>query len=367
MAYELDLLAVGEESKSGDAITMRFGNLSSPNGQYVVVIDGGFRETGDRLVQHIRDVYRTTTVDLVISSHPDGDHSGGLHAALEQLTVRELWIHQPTSRSSRLREHLGRRALSNYVNNAIRDVDEIVEIARRKGIPIREPFRGLTACAGRVLVLGPSVEFYAAMVEEFVNQADEPSIVPRGALAGLFAAQQPRGLLGFLNEDWSYETLDDNGETSPTNNTSTIILVRPSVGAQWLFTADAGIPALTQAFGYAAMSGIQLPLSTWVQIPHHGSRRNVGPTILNRILGSARGPLGLAGAPKRLAYASCAAKGAPKHPSKRVLNAFTRRGFSVATTATGALCHRSADAPVRYANGWGPLSFEPIHPVVDDE
>lgn len=79
MGYELDFLGVGEESKSGDAIALRFGNLfGTRHEQTVVVIDGGFKSTGDSVVEHIRSHFNTGVVDVVISTHPDQDHINGL-------------------------------------------------------------------------------------------------------------------------------------------------------------------------------------------------------------------------------------------------------------------------------------------------
>lgn len=80
MGYEIDWHAVGEESKSGDAITTHWGNLYSETRRErcVVVIDGGFKDTGDTIADHIVQHYNTNHVDLVISTHPDNDHINGL-------------------------------------------------------------------------------------------------------------------------------------------------------------------------------------------------------------------------------------------------------------------------------------------------
>ena len=40
--FEIDFLPVGDKSKSGDAICMRWGNLHDPLKQNVMVVDGGF-------------------------------------------------------------------------------------------------------------------------------------------------------------------------------------------------------------------------------------------------------------------------------------------------------------------------------------
>jgi hypothetical protein len=66
----------------------------------------------------------------------------------------------------------------------------------------------------------------------------------------------------------------------------------------------------------------------FVQIPHHGSRRNVGPTILNYIVG----PIIPEGTPSRLSAFVSAPAQDDSHPRKMVLNAFLRRGASVCAT-----------------------------------
>jgi beta-lactamase superfamily II metal-dependent hydrolase len=94
MGFEIDFLAVGEK-KSGDAIAIRFGDLfSAREMQKVVIIDGGFVNTGEDLVNHIANNFKTDTVDLVILTHPDNDHVGGLPTVLNKLKVKELWMHK---------------------------------------------------------------------------------------------------------------------------------------------------------------------------------------------------------------------------------------------------------------------------------
>ncbi len=54
MGFEIDFLAVGKEGQSGDAIAFRIGNLlGERKEQFVAVIDGGFKESGEQLVNHI--------------------------------------------------------------------------------------------------------------------------------------------------------------------------------------------------------------------------------------------------------------------------------------------------------------------------
>ncbi len=73
--YEIDFLPVGTGEKSGDAIALRIWNNLN---QQVFVIDGGTKDAGKMLVQHIPAFCGTRAVDAVISTHPDGDHASGI-------------------------------------------------------------------------------------------------------------------------------------------------------------------------------------------------------------------------------------------------------------------------------------------------
>src|SRR2546426_4890870 len=95
LGYEVDFLPVGD-SKSGDAILLRFGNLyGARHEQTVVLIDGGYTDTGEAIVQHVNRYYSTNEIDLIISTHPDADHTAGLEVVIEKCIVRALWMHLP--------------------------------------------------------------------------------------------------------------------------------------------------------------------------------------------------------------------------------------------------------------------------------
>src|SRR2546425_774329 len=92
MAYEIDFLNVGEGERSGDAIAVRY----IENNQYkVMIVDGGDKAAGQRLVHHVRTVYGTNRADYVVNTHPDIDHASGLEVVVENLEVGELWLHRP--------------------------------------------------------------------------------------------------------------------------------------------------------------------------------------------------------------------------------------------------------------------------------
>ena len=161
---------------------------------------------------------------------------------------------------------------------------------------------------------------------------------------------------------WGKETLQEPEEkaTSAENNTSVVLLLQLA-GKQLFFTSDTGVPALERAADLADQLGIDLTASTFEQVPHHGSKRNVGPTILNRIVGP---KLPASTSPKTKTVVVSASKGGmPKHPAKKVTNAYQRRGAKVLATQGDSLRH-SHEAPAR--SGWGPATPLPFYNEVED-
>lgn len=358
MPYEIDFLPVGDGSRSGDAIALRYGNLIGPrHEQTVIVIDGGFTDDGEALVEHIRTYYGTETVDLVVSTHPDQDHVCGLKVVLGQLDVRQLWMHRPWLHSQDMaslrRQGFASAKLDEKVEKSLQGESELEDLANSLGIPIAEPFTGLSTPDGAFVVLGPTTAYYEELVAEI--QTGQSALAK--AVAALKSAAE--AIRGWLFEDHYTETLDDNGTTSPSNNSSAVCLLRVD-GHLSLFTADAGMPALDQVADVLAAMGVLPGQLNFVQVPHHGSRRNVGPTVLNRLLG----PTGkLPEQAHATAFVSAAPDAEPKHPHKKVTNAFSRRGYRVLVTRATPHCYPHL-APPR--PGWLPAIPLPFYDKVED-
>ena len=363
MGYEVDVLGVGKESKSGDAIALRWGNLrGNRNQQRVVLIDGGFQETGEDVVTHIKRYYETTTIDAVVSTHPDQDHVNGLHVILDELTVKELWIHKPWEHNQGLAEKFldGRitdRSIGRRLKDSLDSAAGLVAKAERKDIHIVEPFSGTSLNnQGQFLVLGPSLQFYESLIPEFDGMPQAKANL--SSLLAEIIGPAARTIKRFTST-WGVDVLDDKDTTSAKNNSSAITLLAVD-GRYLLFTGDAGITALTYAAGkLEAVSNGAKP--RFIQIPHHGSRRNVGPAILDRLIGS---PVVQGDTRNISAIASTAKKGEPKHPRKAVMNAFTHRGARAMATRGETICH-SHDAPGR--PGWTPLAPDDYHWDYEDE
>jgi beta-lactamase superfamily II metal-dependent hydrolase len=98
----------------------------------------------------------------------------------------------------------------------------------------------------------------------------------------------------------------------------------------------------------------------YIQVPHHGSKRNVGPTVLDRILG----PKKAQEAFDKTAFVSAAKDGEPKHPARKVVNAFQRRGAKVFATKGSGLYQHSKDLPLRA--GWRTATNLAFYEQVDE-
>lgn len=362
MGYEVDFIGVGQESQCGDAIVLRYGNLHGDREeQTIVVIDGGFKDDGQRIVDHIKTHYDADSVDLIISTHPDQDHINGLETVIEQLTVSELWMHLPWEHNQGLADkfHDGRitdNSIGEKLKETLNKAHELYELATSKGITVREPFTGLAHSCGSLKILGPSQDYYESLIPSFdgmpENKQAEGSEFSE-ALNRAFAAVKR------FFATWGKDEITDDVTTSAKNNSSAVAQLIID-GRRLIFTGDAGIEALEHVADQLD-SCINPAEVSFFQIPHHGSRRNVGPSVLNRIIGA---PVDEGVSRGITAIASCAKKSEPKHPRKSVLNAFTHRGAKVLATRGTGICHFN-NAPNRA--GWSSLDPEQYHYDYEEE
>lgn len=339
--HEIDFLPVGDGARSGDAIAMRF--TRPDNGELAhVIIDGGFTPDGDSLVSHVKSFYGVEYVDLVVLTHPDEDHINGMPKILEGLGVGALAIHD-------LNAHGGSSL------RAARAVAELRDLAAARGTALYEPFAGLNAFGGALVVAGPSETYYAELVAEQVEE--ERSGARSGAASTTLraATAQASALSGYPPE----VPFADSGGTNPRNNSSAIIDIQ-FADERFLFTGDAGVPALDAAAGYLLENGRAGRAPTMVQVPHHGSRHNAESACLDRLLGMEtslrRG--------SALISISAGAAADPRYPSPRTTNAYGRRGYPAFCTAGTGMCLSGGGAPSR---GWATMSpLPPRDESIDD-
>jgi beta-lactamase superfamily II metal-dependent hydrolase len=337
--YELDVLAVGKE-KDADAAVLRF--TRPDNGQMAhVVVDAGWQADGDKVVQMLNR-YEAPHVDVAIVTHPDGDHIGGMGKLFDNFSVEHLVIHRLDQR--------GGASL-----RAARAVRELVAKAEAVGTYVTEPTPGLSAFDRALTILGPSDDYYDRLVAE---QLEEEGSKALGVAAGL--RETLRAIADRVLESMPVDEVpfDDGPGANPRNNSSVITLLQLD-GKRALLTADAGVEAIHAALDYAQEQGLDALRPDFVQIPHHGSRRNASSELLDRLLGS------IGQAQAGAAFVNVVSKTDPKHPAGRVVNAYSRRGYPWWWTAGNSLCWSSPDAPPR--SDYGPVDPGPVLEELDDD
>ena len=336
--YEIDFLPVGDGERSGDAIAMRYS--SSQTGREIVgIVDAGFEDDGEALVEHVQRYYGTSTVDFVLSTHPDGDHINGMGVVLRNLSVGTLLIHRPAQHGF-------------PGNSGAEPAEELTELALAQGAEVIEPFQGVGGLGDSLLIAGPTETFYREMLaaQELTAKAAtvRPSLAAR--LGATVLAEARKALDAFPGEVF----FDDAGGTNPRNNSAAIISLLID-GKHMLLPSDAGVPAISQALDYlddiARDTG---PLNLFA-LPHHGSRHNIDRETLNRVLGDPTDG-------RRGTAIASVSEASPNYPSPRVANAAGRRGYPVFTTAGIAICH-GAGAPAR--PGWTPMT--PLPPLAETD
>lgn len=290
-----------------------------------VLIDGGDRHTADGVKKKLKGL-GATKLDYVVCSHLDDDHAAGLVEIVRDGTfeIGQAFMHvvgwhvDPEKAKADV-------AGSGIIKEAARIITASVETNGRlfqafqdRGRTPTEPFSGEQI--GDLLVCGPSQEYYETLVQELVKatQADPLDLLIERAMEKEASAKgQP---------------LLANPKDTFANNSSTILTT--SFGdRRLLFTADAGIEAQRKAIEYADSRSISLADLSWIQVPHHGSRRAINKVLIDTYRA-------------KLAYVSAEGDG---HPVASVVDAFKAHGRVYGThhPERGALRFHIGDAPDR--------------------
>jgi beta-lactamase superfamily II metal-dependent hydrolase len=311
---------------SADAFLIHFFN-DDTNSEYVVLIDGGNYEDGAKVAQFIRNNYTQDYIDLAICTHCDKDHFGGIQYLLEQqrdggadnMRIREIWVNDPGNHVDlgdvkwfRNIENLKAEARSVY---NFKD-DNLLDIIDGLDIVWKEPFSdcGNTkeyaqSYSDIIEVLGPTVEYYESLVPDFRNALKKKETYDTD--------EADEQLAESVNGRVLSKTLEDAGDDpSSQNQSSVIVRFKPSGGEVLLFMGDAGRDAVDNMPLNIVNS---LSSTTWLKVPHHGSKYNMDSYMINLIH-----PL--------VAYISTEKYG--HYMSKAVVNALQKVGADVYSTYT---------------------------------
>ena len=223
MGYEIDFLPVGDGERSGDAIAVRYG---SPGRYTIHVIDSGDLAAGERMVEHIRSHYGNPRyIDAVVCTHGDDDHSSGLRKVVQAFDIGGIWMNRPWLYAHELAGsfHDGRmtpQSLERHLREAFPILDEIEAMALQRRIPVYEAFQGTTV--GEFSILAPSRWRYLELVSQFSRTPKPAQSAADSFALGSRLVQRVRDVVESIREAWNHETLEENVETSPSNESSVV-------------------------------------------------------------------------------------------------------------------------------------------------
>lgn len=367
MKYEIEFCPVGEASKPGDAIVIKYEGENG--GFYLIVIDGGNLESGQAVVRHIRHHYGTNAIVAhAILTHSDTDHACGFREIVKELSVRNIWMHLPWLAAPEALPYFANKSftaagLVKTIRSQYELIDEISSIAAERQIPISQPFAGERI--GPFTILSPWKWVYELLLPQFDKTPDADQTAIEAQSAAVWVGKPPIAFQNgakrdkLVKETWESERLREGGITSATNESSVVLYGDFGAGERVLLTGDAGHLGLLIAKTCAAKLGLPMREFSFVQIPHHGSRSNVGPAILNTIVG----PILPQGIPAKFAAFVSAPKDDNSHPRRMVLNSFLRRGAKVFATQGSYICH-TVGYP--FKSNYTPIVSRPFSSDVED-
>jgi hypothetical protein len=240
------------------------------------------------------------------------------------------------------------------------NIAALEEIAEEKGIPIFEPFQG--KAIGVFTVLAPTRDRYLDLIVESERTPESVAATQAGARSqfGILVEKAASRLLALAKAAWGEEVF--SAEETSAENEMSVVQYANICGKRILLTADTGRTGLTEAADYAPYAGLMLPGIDRMQVPHHGSRRNVSTEVLDRWLGP-RAPSQPAAGQETFTAVISSAKADEDHPRQSVVRAFIHRGARVVTTE-GKNLRTTHNAPKR--DGWSPA--QPLsYPVTQEE
>lgn len=328
----IDMLSLGNANSS---IVWLKDHLDN---NYVILIDGGNKGDGEKVINHL-DRYvlpytDTFAPDLVICTHHDKDHIGGLIDVVNHYgnNIGEIWINNPAEymgflNYQLLEESFRKKSLAKQyqvILESLTDLDDFISIVDKKKIIRMPALAGRNKFDGVISVLGPSEKFYKSLLPGMTNLEDYVSKEADWAYKSIFG--EP-----LINEALEISSpcpiVDEENTTSATNNSSVILEINRN-GDRYLFTGDAGVQAFEDVETRVSLEDIY-----WLDVPHHGSRRNLSSRLIDAM------------SPK-VCYIS--ANGSIKHPRRALVNCLKRHGAKVYSThKTGNMWHHRGMFPGR--------------------
>ena len=258
---------------------------------YIIFIDGGKAGDGNKVVMHY-DTYIRRHVEklhsqpeiIIISTHPHKDHVGGIPYIIEYFKrrVARVYMNNPLEFMDKKNIDLLNRNFRKVKNadtaltrlhKSLWDAQELQKLITRYNIPIYHALSDSTIHSSDKLIfkfLGPSSDYYQELVNRFSSSEILESLTYQSLDVDTSFILEAAEVLK------PCPIVDAKNDTSSENLASVITLFTTASGSRYLFTGDSGV----ESFERAKADGFSLKNMSYVQLPHHGSRRNISSSII---------------------------------------------------------------------------------------
>jgi beta-lactamase superfamily II metal-dependent hydrolase len=294
----IHLLNVGD----ADAIIIQ---LEKTDEKLTLLVDGGRnREHSNKIIEYFEDLH--SSPQILICTHLDNDHIGGLVYALEKYRndIRSIWLHIPQRHDPYFEAGVRVQMMayrSERLEIVVASIDKLKIFLKKieeYGLinKIFEPFSDseeeyMNFCRKwGIKILGPSKQFYRSLLPAFRYY------VPRPSEAAIMTAADSCSLIG------------KDGYDTPENESSLIFQISND-GKEFLFTGDAGLQSFEDIRG-------KLEEVYWLKVPHHGSKKNLNSEVMD-ILNPEK---------------SFISAGGVAHPDREIVNCLISHGSEVKCT-----------------------------------
>lgn len=279
--FEIDMLDV----KAADAFLIHAYVEKGGNNEweYVVLVDAGNEGDGEVIYNHINKYYDQKYIDLIIITHCDSDHYGGMQYLINKhndrnniFLIKKVWVHDPYKHVDvddvkyiRKEETLRKRLNAAY---EFSDGSNLLELLDNAKIAREEVFAGDSYGDLNIIVLGPDKDYYDSLIPDFRVDLDFKEEQDDDVYVGLFSSCQSE-------DDFYSKVLENAYDDKSKVNQSSIIFLFEADGQDFLFTGDAGKEALHRVVD--ADKNKALANLNWLKVPHHGSKHNLDNAIIS--------------------------------------------------------------------------------------
>ena len=332
--FEIDMLDVN----AADAFLIH-AYAKQPSGcelEYIVLVDAGNEVDGEKILNHIQKYYNQQYIDLVIITHCDADHYGGMKYLIDKhnegasFSIHKVWVHDPYMHVDvddvkyiRKDETLRERLNAAY---AFSDGSNLLDMLDESHINREEVFSEDTYDSLNIKVLGPDKEYYESLIPDFRVNLDFKEEQPEDEYTGLECFCQ-------TEDEFFSRALEDAYDDKSKVNQSSIIFAFCPKDEVFLFTGDAGKEAIEKVLQqYERLENIN-----WLKVPHHGSKHNLNNAIIEKLR-------------PKVSYISTEKYG--KYANKCTVNALKKVGrvYSTHKNRSNLWLHHGTDSRADYSS-----------------